>query len=638
MALRTTFFVHLICGVATANNFCETEQGTLSDACSDQGASFLQHSGNALSPRRVKLHNQGNTSLTAVQGIDCETYSKPLQAMMTADGFAVKELDIIAGTYEVVYTIPWTAGGGYEDLNACGINPVDSILYCVMWAEGPYIVRIDSTTVEFVARLPWGTYISGAFAPVSERFYISTLNAEFLMIDGLSEKVSYADKANAEDMKSIGPRQKPSGFSYSADCVAMNQDLQGNGEEEYIMSLYGPKLQIAKYDPTSSTFSQSWVIAVRPPRWDNIYGAGWNFQNKVFFASNRGSGVYRVPMRNFSLREVDAFDDPDYEMYLEWMGDSETVGSNDGMSCMNAKSPWIIPFDCTDHPGPVQAFWRDGHYDVDKLNTTTGNYTNLFKVMKNETTPPFRVLNAWGINPADSIIYAAMVIDEWNDDIYPTPPPFYIVRVDDTKVRFIAKVQAPFGSPIAGAFDSQGTYYVVSNPSLLAFPDLSTFRSYEDREDARLPTYSTESDFVTIRNMSGAAQIADIAAIDVDLGDGSGVISWVMAANTALQLVLMNPAAGTYHVIPTNDVLDGHALEGNWERMNMGAAWTFEGRVFFATNDGAGVFEVPVSEVQFPFTSAVTLTRVGSSAPIHDNDGLNCVDNPSPWPAAPAAV
>jgi len=763
MTQWTAFFILCLAhGSAETNNICETEHGTISDACSDEGNSFLQRTGSAASPKHAKRqdyhkllqeveiyarhrrqeaeekhkeavmqdmqpadqqldhsslmneafrhlqeeeeekyrdqpdlfkevimhvmhkrlpkqtvmqdkqphdqqndqpnlikeakdifqeiekdHNQAvmqdmqkreedelaSTKITEIEGIDCETMNKPLQVMRGPDGFNVKELDIGTGTYSSKFLIPWdVATGGYSDLNACSIHPADSVLYCVVFAGAPYLVRIDATPrMEFVGRLPWGTYISGAFAPMTGRLYIATLNAGFLVIDNVISMRAFSSKADAADLRSLA-RTKPSSWVFTADCVVIEKDLEGNGVEEYLFSLYGPRLQIAKWDNTTQAFSDSWWLKVQPRRWDNIYGAGWGFQNKLFFASNRGSGVFQVPLDGFSLKPEDGFLDPDYMMQLTKLGDSEETGMNDGMNCLKAPSPWIIPFDCAANPGPLQAFWRDAHYDLQKLNATTGNYTNVFKVVKNMTDPPFRVLNAWAINPADTIVYASMVIAEWNDDIYPTPPPFYIVRVDDTKIRFVAKVQAPFGSPIAGAFDDYGNYYVVSNPSLLQFPGIDAYKAYESYDDPELPFFSEASNasYISIRNMSGAAQIADIVAIDTDLNDGSGVTTWVIAANTALQLILMSPA-GQYWVMPINDVLEGTELEGVWERQNMGAAWSFEGKVFFSTNDGAGVFQLPIDEVQFPLQGSVQLTRVGPSAPIHDNDGLNCIDRKSPW-------
>jgi len=763
MTQWTAFFILCLAhGSAETNNICETEHGTISDACSDEGNSFLQRTGSAASPKHAKRqdyhkllqeveiyarhrrqeaeekhkeavmqdmqpadqqldhsslmneafrhlqeeeeekyrdqpdlfkevimhvmhkrlpkqtvmqdkqphdqqndqpnlikeakdifqeiekdHNQAvmqdmqkreedelaSTKITEIEGIDCETMNKPLQVMRGPDGFNVKELDIGTGTYSSKFLIPWdVATGGYSDLNACSIHPADSVLYCVVFAGAPYLVRIDATPrMEFVGRLPWGTYISGAFAPMTGRLYIATLNAGFLVIDNVISMRAFSSKADAADLRSLA-RTKPSSWVFTADCVVIEKDLEGNGVEEYLFSLYGPRLQIAKYDNATQAFSNSWWLKVQPRRWDNIYGAGWGFQNKLFFASNRGSGVFQVPLDGFSLKPEDGFLDPDYMMQLTKLGDSEETGMNDGMNCLKAPSPWIIPFDCAANPGPLQAFWRDAHYDLQKLNATTGNYTNVFKVVKNMTDPPFRVLNAWAINPADTIVYASMVIAEWNDDIYPTPPPFYIVRVDDTKIRFVAKVQAPFGSPIAGAFDDYGNYYVVSNPSLLQFPGIDAYKAYESYDDPELPFFSEASNasYISIRNMSGAAQIADIVAIDTDLNDGSGVTTWVIAANTALQLILMSPA-GQYWVMPINDVLEGTELEGVWERQNMGAAWSFEGKVFFSTNDGAGVFQLPIDEVQFPLQGSVQLTRVGPSAPIHDNDGLNCIDRKSPW-------
>jgi len=377
MTQWTAFFILCLAhGSAETNNICETEHGTISDACSDEGNSFLQRTGSAASPKHAKRqdyhkllqeveiyarhrrqeaeekhkeavmqdmqpadqqldhsslmneafrhlqeeeeekyrdqpdlfkevimhvmhkrlpkqtvmqdkqphdqqndqpnlikeakdifqeiekdHNQAvmqdmqkreedelaSTKITEIEGIDCETMNKPLQVMRGPDGFNVKELDIGTGTYSSKFLIPWdVATGGYSDLNACSIHPADSVLYCVVFAGAPYLVRIDATPrMEFVGRLPWGTYISGAFAPMTGRLYIATLNAGFLVIDNVISMRAFSSKADAADLRSLA-RTKPSSWVFTADCVVIEKDLEGNGVEEYLFSLYGPRLQIAK--------------------------------------------------------------------------------------------------------------------------------------------------------------------------------------------------------------------------------------------------------------------------------------------------------------------------------------------------------------------------------------------------------
>jgi len=284
----------------------------------------------------------------------------------------------------------------------------------------------------------------------------------------------------------------------------------------------------------------------------------------------------------------------------------------------------VKPFDCSVYPGPIQALIHDEGYDVKFLDLKSGNYTLIYTILQNRTSVPFKFLNAFSISPEDYVVYASLIMDDWDDTQYPTPPPFYIVRLDSEKIEFVAKVQAPYGSPIAGSFDKEGNYYIVSNPSLLKFPAIGDMPGFVDHNDSSLPYYGPDSEVISIQNMSGTKQIADIVAVTANF-DGKGNASWVLSVNAYMQLITMKPDAGEYYILDTNDVLQTPM------RQNFGAGWNFMGEVFFASNDGAGVFQVPLGDIQVPSGSAVTIEKVGDSAPIYNNDGMNCIRTYSPF-------
>lgn len=605
----------------------------MSDTCSDEASQFLQMSKYAKSgsieesnTKTGKIANEGGVS--AVAPLDCMRMTKPLQMVQGDDGYVVMQLNVETGEYAFLYSIPYTiVDGKFTELNACGTNPLDSILYCVMFAKGPYIVRLDNSSVEFVARLPWHTYNTAAFAP-SGTFFVATKNADFHVVEDLDKQkgYSFADRKSVLDLRS-SKRHKPAGFFSSADVVIVNKDLQGNGIEEYIFILYGARLQIAKYDPDKKEFTQSWKVKVRPPRWDNIYGAGWNFQNRVFFASNRGSGVYEIELNsNITNGLKNGFPD-DFQLYLKKIGLSAPVGQNDGFNCMNAPSPWItetVPFDCAAFPGPMQAMITDKGYDLAFLNYTTGDYKSIYSIAKNRTDPPFKVLNAFGMGPHDQIIYATLVMDDWDDAIYPTPPPFYVVRIDSERIEFVAKVQAAMGSPIAGGFDGKGTYYVVSNPTLLQFKDIQAMKGYSNHTNPNLTSYTMDDDVVAIKNLTGTHQIADLIAIEGNY-DKKGNSTWVLATNAYMEIIAMKPSEGKFYVVGYKDVINKP------DRQNFGAAWQFNGEYYVGSNDGLGVFQVPIDKIEVPDGPSLELTKVGESAAIFNNDGLNCVRTTSPF-------
>lgn len=577
---------------------------------------------------------QGQTPETPGSGlrfrvatVDCHKMSKPLQVVLAETGYTVMELDVVSGGYTPVFDIPFdVVEGGYTELNACGINPVDSHIYCTMFAEGAYIVRLDPSTMEFVARLPWAIYNTGGFA-ASGTMFVATGRSWFVIVKDLDKAKGFPEY-NRNSPKIMDLRkasyQKPTGFGSCADVVPVDVDLQGNGIEEYIFVLYGPKLQIAKWDAALEKFTETWIVPVNPARWDYIYGAGWNFGGKVYFAANGGQGVWEVPLNLLTLKE--GFADG-FKLDLKKIGNSSKIAASDGMNCMGEPSPWgtdITPFDCGAFPGPIQALIHDDGYDIKFLEMDSGNYSMIYTVYKNMTTPAFKFLNAFSISPMDYIVYASLVMDDWDMSIYPTPPVFYVVRMDKKKIEFIAKVQAPFGSPIAGTFDKEGNFYIISNPSLLTFNDVGSMTGYKTHDDPALPFYGPESEVVSIRNMSGTRQIADIVAITGNL-DGKGDAKWVLSANAYMQLICMKPEAGEYYIIETNDVLKTD------KRQNFGAGWNFMGQVYFSSNDGAGVFEVPLDSIDVLGGNKINLDKVGESAPIYNNDGMNCIRTYSPF-------
>ena len=58
-----------------------------------------------------------------------------------------------------------------------------------------------------------------------------------------------------------------------------------------------------------------------------------------------------------------------------------------------------------------------------------------------------------------------------------------------------------------------------------------------------------------------------------------------------------------------------------------GAAWSHDGRLFFAANSGLGVYEVLVEEIDLDAGTA-EVRRVAGSEATDWNDGMNCPDSP----------
>lgn len=634
-------------GVVTASTLCQDEFGFMSDGClddKDESASFLQMSkhaatgGGRIGPSVAvsKLRrNQTTTNVTKITPVDCDKLNKPLQITRAADqqGYEIKELNISTGNYTVKFEVDWDAvPGNFSNIGGCGINPLDSILYCAMFAGGSYIVRLDKVdgTVEFVARLPWfKPYNSGDFAP-DGTFFVGTYYAEYLAVKNLhKQKGCPAKDKNCKDIMDLRSekRKKPKGFRTSADCIAVTADLQGNGVQTYLMVMMAKTLYIARYDNETDSFPESWKMGITPHRGDYIYGAGWNFQNQIFFAVNNGKGVYQIPLENWTKDTLnESVNNSDFRLKLTKVGKSEPAKSNDGLSCITDPNPWVTQmqsFDCKEYPGPLQAVVNGSGYDLTTVDFDTGDTEVIYRIPMSRTTPAFRMMNAFSICPIDSIVYAAVQLDSYDGLEWPTPPPFYVVRVDQDRVEFVAKVQASRGRPIAGSFDPAGNLYIVSNPSLIKIPVPAEMMGYESHEDEDLPFFDVNSSAILIDKMKDTNQMADIVAVPANFDD-KGEATWVVGVNTHEQVLAVKVEDKAEHyVVRATEVI------GQVDRQNFGAAWYLNGEVFVGSNDGVGVFKVPLDKIKVPDGPTVELEKVGKSPKNHDNDGLNCIESKS---------
>lgn len=642
------FMKSILCltlGLVSASSVCNDKDGALGESCLDEAASFLQvsthatTSGSRMSSSVRADASQKTRRVSAITPVNCDVLNKPIQIMKTDTGYSAKMLNISSGSYIEFFTVPFDkVPGNYENIGGCGINPLDSIIYCAMFAGGSYIVRLDKETgdVEFVAKLPWfKPYNSADFSP-SGIFFVGTWYSEFLAVKDLNlAKGCPPSNKNCADLVDLRQRKRarPEKFTHAADAVSVTANLEGTGWQTYLFVMYTKYLYVARYDNVTDTFPKSWKMKVNPSRGDYIYGAGWNFQNQLFYAVNGGQGVYEVPIYNWTASTLSQSEDPSFEMNLTKVGESEAAGSNDGMTCISDPNPFVSEmqsFDCKSYEGGLQAVVKGTGYDIIAVDFDTGNSTVAMTIPFSRTDPPFRVMNAFGINPFDSVVYACVVLDEWQEMIYPTPPPFYVVRVDGEKVEYLAKVQAPKGSPIAGHFDQMGNYYIISNPSLIKIPMVGRMMGYKDKDDEELPMYDKEdTDIFIIEEMPRTSQMADLVVVPGSF-DGKGEAQWLLAVNHLSQLLAVKVSEATpeHYVIPCSEPLSALVSTPS-KRSNFGAAWYLDGEVLVASNDGVGVFKVPLDKIQVPDGPEVELELVGKSQASYENDGLNCINSTS---------
>jgi len=652
MVPASILFLFIILGAATCTSL-------LGDSCkgdgchaieditdSDSANSFLQMSKRATQSHKtlnqtlktVRAHRSGTiTELSSVKPFDCNKYRTPVQVMQNLkeykDGYIVAELDTEKGEYKEIWRVPYNkTDPEWMDINACGINPIDSKVYCAIFASGAFIIRLDEKTIEFVAKLPYWIFNSGAFGP-SGNMYLSNAWGKIVVAPDLAAQPGYTDlKADKKKLLDLGkaPKTQPDGWFQTSDLVAVQYDFGGTaGEGEYVMSAYGPHLQVAKYDLEKSEFSNSWKLDVSPSRWDNVYGAGWNFNSRLYFASNRGSGVYEIPLDVIDL-------DSDEKIEMPKIIGNEASLNNDGFNCMQMGSPFIttiMPFDCTSNPGPIQLIkvdmdeanfsnWRlpAKEYVVAKANFSSGQNEPIYRVPSNLTDPAFVSLNAAGISPKDSIAYGTLKLEWWEsaDD----PSPFYIVRFDSGKMEYLAKVQGD-ADAIAGSFDSNGSYFVAAHPHLWKFEGIDKWKGYANQTDKGVKKFSKSDALLELKDRK---PIADMV-MTMGTFDGGEEAEYIISINQHKELSMTNIYTNEHTLLETNQVLSSGDGGGNF-----GAAWNFQGNIYFSSNDGEGVWKVPMDKVDAVSKGKVTLEEVGLSITIHDNDGMNCMNAAPPDP------
>jgi hypothetical protein len=248
----------------------------------------------------------------------------------------LKQLDISTGSYTTIFTIERSfTTPPHSGINACGINPIDSIIYCSVQAGAGnyYLCRIDNSSISFVARLPGSEfYASGAFG-ADGTFFIAYNNAtskqaNIYTLEGLDEMPGYGSLSDAiPNFDYLKPYTDPAMPTF-ADFAFLHADLEGTGSQDYLVAM-NPKLVIVR---VSSTPYQTWSFFVGASGQHNGFGAAWGFDGEVYFASNAGLGVYHLDVASVDLVAQTA--------KVEVVGASAETQSNDGLNCLPYRSPW----------------------------------------------------------------------------------------------------------------------------------------------------------------------------------------------------------------------------------------------------------------------------------------------------------
>lgn len=550
--------------------------------------------------------------------VNCTAHGGPIQIMRYHGGFMARKLDVESGKYSLLFDIPFElVQGFYKEINACGISPKDNKIYCAMYASlRSYIVRLSPGIVEFVVKLKnLVNYNSGAFDPQG-KFFLSTNDAQITVLDNLHLIRGVMSKADETivDMASA-PSFKPRGWFSVSDLVTFKKDMGNGKREQFLASLAGPRLQLAKW--AGAGFSHSWVIPTDRGYWTDVWGAAWNFNGRIFFAANRGFGVYEVPFEEIDFNKITT-------LSLKRVGASAKSRVNDGLNCMNMPDPWVtkvFPFDCHLHGGPLQTVQSAGGISVKKLNMGTSFLEDIYDIPWTRTSPPFKFLNGIGVNPLDHIPYGCLMETRKPGAVA------YIVRFDQSKIEYVAKITASL-NPIAGTFDSSGNYFFLSHPdegngTMYKVSGLEKMFGYASSSNGSIPELANSISGLLLDQMY---QMADLVALSYDMNSDGNFTDYILGINRDQQVIVVkwddDMAKTQVWRFKTNNVLGAYGA-----KLNFGAAWNFQGRIMFASNDGIGVFEATDYNVT---SGSVTMVEVGKSSSVQITDGFNC-PSASPW-------
>ncbi len=265
-----------------------------------------------------------------VEPFDCEAFPSLIQVMGTPGlGHTVKQLDVQTGAYSDIFSISFNRNPRYTHLNGIGINPVDGALYGLMRVKGfGYLVRFDMAgNVGFVARVP--AHSNAGDVDGLGRF-IWPSGKNFYAISGIADMDSFSDPGDAVDLSRISPvhTRSGSGGHGIADAAALKVDL-GQGERYYAMGVHSwdHKLRIYSYDNPTGFWTIDLKINGSPAQLTNGgFGAAWSHEDKIYFSSNSGDGVYEILIPSVNLNAGTA--------NIRRVANSQASAINDGTTCI----------------------------------------------------------------------------------------------------------------------------------------------------------------------------------------------------------------------------------------------------------------------------------------------------------------
>jgi len=282
------------------------------------------------------LQREGRSPGTGkIQAWPCSSVGVPLQAMTKKGQSYIYRLDIETGRYKRILQVQHKWGGKphFHKINACAINPADSILYCAMeFKKDAYLVRIDTEAVAFVAKIPRRRFAATFDAAGN---YFCSGRGGLLKIPRAQNLPSIPTRKGAVKDFSKAPLFKG---DFGWDLVSMNINLDGNGEKTYLVGMHGHVAELVmNVESDPKQFKKVQLKASGLPAKCKAWGSAWIFKTDIFFACNQGGGVFQLDPGSIAL------DTKTVTFYKA--GSSAKTFANDGINCPQARSPFqpVLP-------------------------------------------------------------------------------------------------------------------------------------------------------------------------------------------------------------------------------------------------------------------------------------------------------
>jgi len=276
-------------------------------------------------PEKEFLQIHANTSGNIkVKPWDCSGGVSPAWQSQTDDNgvTTINRLDVKTGAYSKLFEIPKDrTKPPFRNINSCGINPKDSILYCSMQINnaGAFLVRIDASTVGFVSKLPQWQY-SGTFDSKGNYYVNGKKSWSYITsVQDMPAKSSLYELSGEPFTQTMFTTEK----EWGTDLAVLEEDLYSTGTPQtYLLTIRDTTVKMTRVD--KSPFKTTELAAKGLPAGKG-WASAWAFKSDIFFAAEDGTGIYQFDKQSIDLGAK--------TVKFHKAGPSNALVYNDGFAC-----------------------------------------------------------------------------------------------------------------------------------------------------------------------------------------------------------------------------------------------------------------------------------------------------------------